>query len=476
MRKRILSFVLGIAFIFGAIALPSCTPKGPGGESIPSDKTVLSVAYYAAGFGTAWMEDLKKRYEAAHPDVYIDLEGDPAIETTVKDRLDTKKPNLADDVVVVGGMYYRYMIRNGYLSDMSDFYTEVVEGTDTVDSIVNQQLKDYLTVNGKTYGIPWQNNGMSFIYNANMFEQYKWEIPETMDEFFALCEQILEDTKGGVHPLTFCGKANQGYFPNVMQTWVAQYEGMANMQTFLNCETAEVYQQQEDARTKVYQTIAKILYGKDSKDRPYIDTSSRGYNHFDAQAEFLAGRSAMVVSGAWTQIEMSEYLVDYPGFKMGIMPVPHINADQKDKDGNDSSGVSTSDAGVMYIPELSDQKELARDFLKFSLTQESLRRFVETTDGLTRPYTLKNPEQCSLNNYFAKTVFDYFTKKQDRRVYMVSKSDIWLANEASMWMCNDGAPVTALQGLTFEQAMKKASELAKEDYTEVRDKWNSWRV
>ena len=45
-----------------------------------------------------------------------------------------------------------------------------------------------------------------------------------------------------------------------------------------------------------------------------------------------------------------------------------------------------------------------------------------------------------------------------------------------MWMCNDGAPVTALQGLTFEQAMKKASELAKEDYTEVRDKWNSWRV
>lgn len=43
-------------------------------------------------------------------------------------------------------------------------------------------------------------------------------------------------------------------------------------------------------------------------------------------------------------------------------------------------------------------------------------------------------------------------------------------------MSNDGAPVTALASLTYEQAMSEAAELAKEDYRVVKDKWNSWQV
>jgi len=153
-------------------------------------KTVVKVAFYAAGFGTSWMEDAKARYEAEHSDVYLKLEGDPYIEETVKQRLDTKNANLADDLCVFGGGYYRYMVRNDLLKDLTSFYDETVEGEDTVDDLVNQQLKNYFTVNGKVYGIPWQDNAMSFVYNANMFDQYGWEIPETMDQFFRLCEKI----------------------------------------------------------------------------------------------------------------------------------------------------------------------------------------------------------------------------------------------------------------------------------------------
>ena len=46
-----------------------------------------------------------------------------------------------------------------------------------------------------------------------------------------------------------------------------------------------------------------------------------------------------------------------------------------------------------------------------------------------------------------------------------------------MWMCNQGAPVTAIQTCgNLEQALEKAAELAKEDYQIVRDKWNTWQV
>lgn len=147
MRKfaRMLLPVLALTMVF---PFGSCGGK----DDLPPEaegKTVVKVAFYAAGFGTRWMEDAKERYEALHPDVYLKLEGDPYIEDTVKQRLDTNKAELADDLCVFGGTYYRYMIRNNQLTELSSFYDELVEGDDTVNDLVNQQLKDYFTVNGE---------------------------------------------------------------------------------------------------------------------------------------------------------------------------------------------------------------------------------------------------------------------------------------------------------------------------------------
>lgn len=442
-------------------------------------KTVVKIAFYAAGFGTAWMDDLKERYEAEHPDIYLKLEADPYIEDTVKQRLDTGRADLADDLCVFAGSQYRYMVRNDQLMDLTSFYDEVVEGEDTVDDLVNQQLKEYYTVNGKVYGLPWQDNAMSFVYNASMFEQYGWNTsPDTMDEFFKLCEQIRDNTNNAVDPLVYCGRANQGYFPGIMENWLCQYEGVDAMQTFLDCETAEVYQDQIEGRTAVYQMVAKVIHGTDSKGRRYIDTQSRGYDHLAAQSKILSGEAAMVISGPWMRIEMSEYLEDYSNLKLGIMPTPHINSDMKDKNGNDSQYARTSSSGVMVVPRQAQHADIALDFMKFMLTQTSLERFVETTDGLTRPYTLKNPENCDFgDNTFAQSVMELLTTHPERMVYTVSSSPIWLAGEASMWMANEGAPMTAIANCSnLEQAMAEAVELANEDYARIAEKWDNWQV
>ena len=476
MRK--LAVVLALALGLGtATFFTGCNRDGLPPEA--EGKTVVKIAFYAAGFGTEWMDDLKARYEAEHPDVYLKLESDPYIEDTVKQRLDTNRADLADDLCVLGGSQYRYMVRNDLLMDLTSFYDEIVEGEDTVDSLVNQQLKEYYTVNGKTYGIPWQNNAMSFVYNASMFEKYGWDTsPDTMQDFFELCEQIRDDTNNTVNPLVYCGKANQGYFPGIMENWLCQYEGVDSMMTFLECESADVYKDQIEGRTKVYETVAKLIHGTDSKGRPYIDKQSRGYDHLAAQSKILEGSAAMVISGPWMQIEMSEYLVDYPNLELGIMPTPHINDDMKDKNGNDSQYARTSTSGVMVVPKLAKNADIALDFMKFMLTQSSLERFVETTDGLTRPFTLKNPENCDLEgNNFAQTVMDLLTTNPERMVYTISSSDIWLAGEASMWMANEGAPMTAIANCSnLTQALAEAKELANEDYERIRDKWDKWQV
>ena len=62
-------------------------------------------------------------------------------------------------------------------------------------------------------------------------------------------------------------------------------------------------------------------------------------------------------------------------------------------------------------------------------------------------------------------------------IYTVSKSDIWQAGEASMWMANEGAPVNAIASCSsLTQAMAEAKELAQEDYDRIKDKWDNWQV
>ena len=43
-------------------------------------------------------------------------------------------------------------------------------------------------------------NAAGILYNRDIFEEYGWTIPETLDEFYALCEEIQS---AGIQPLYF---------------------------------------------------------------------------------------------------------------------------------------------------------------------------------------------------------------------------------------------------------------------------------
>lgn len=471
MKKiKSISIILIIILTISTVMLYGCEKEYVG------DTTKLKISFYEAGFGRKWIESLAAAYEDENPGIKIILEGDPGLSALMNARLETRKASLLSDLYIgVSGIdYYRTWVRKDYLVDLTDLYSEVVEDDKTIDSLVNQTIKDYYTVNEAVYAVPWQDNTMGICYNAAMFEQYGWSEPATMDEFFALC---IEIQKKGIAPIVYCGNTSYGYFPGIMNTWLAQAEGVNAMTEFYQMENAEVYQAQQLSRKKAYETVAKIVKGSNiinSVERPISLSGSRAFTHLAAQREFIKGNAAMVISGPWFQIEMSDFLKDYPNFRMKYMNPPHINADKKDKSGNDTSNIVFLTANSMVIPKGGVNEERAKDFIKFMLTQDNLNDFIKNTDGLTRPYIVDEYKYEGLTE-FGASVLNVLAKPNESKIYGCSTAPIWLAKEVGLWNAQDGTSINKIiNSANLNSAMTLAASYAVEDYTVAVEKFNRW--
>ena len=63
---------------------------------------------------------------------------------------------------------------------------------------IDKQL-EFIPMNG-TYAVPYVANAAGVLYNRGMFQENGWEIPETWEEFKALCDTIQA---AGIQPLYF---------------------------------------------------------------------------------------------------------------------------------------------------------------------------------------------------------------------------------------------------------------------------------
>ena len=60
-----------------------------------------------------------------------------------------------------------------------------------------------LSIDGKLFQLPTINSVQGIVYNKTLFAEHGWELPDTLDEFYALCDEI-EQT--GIRPFAACTK------------------------------------------------------------------------------------------------------------------------------------------------------------------------------------------------------------------------------------------------------------------------------
>ncbi len=457
MRKitKILAILFAFVLSFSTLA---CS-----GDENDGGKTKLYVSVFKAGYGITWLEEWGKAYEAEHPNVKVVTDGNAQMDSEAQSAIESGNPDAASDIYTVNtqGDMYRYAV-NGLIENLDDIFDDEIQDGKTLEELVDPYAIDSVKVKGNYYGVPCFAAVTGIAYNVDMFEKNGWSVPETMTEFYALCNTIASTTN--IYPIAYAGGAGDGYMKSFFDQLSFQYDGMQAYEDFYKFESADVYK--TEGRYKAYETIGRIIngsVGSGNSSKTWCLPGSKGNDHLATQRAFIKGECAMMFTGSWLKTEMKEFLEDYPNFRCALMPTPWISDSKTSLDGN-TQNTNYSDSTRFVIPSCAKNKELAKDFLKFVSTKEMLQVYAEQTGGSPRPFNYDNVDLSALDEW-GTSVMNIF--KTCKNVYGISENEYWLKGDLYIMLANNRTICTAFNStglMTLAQVQSKAQSLVDSDY------------
>ncbi len=277
--KKLITILLSSLLLFSTTSIVACK-KDDNREKIDNKRTQIFVFNYAGGYGSEWLAEIKKRFEAEHAGISYE-EGRSGVQVYVnpiKSGFSSMTSTILtgnDEVFFGEAGYYNSLLQAGLLADISDVVTETLTeyGEDkSIEDKLTKEQKDYYGIKGEDekthyYALPHYNSTFGFIYNVDLFDDIGYYIkkgtegmdpvfirknqgavskgpdgrtgiidgvdyteddglPATYDEFFALCKQMKKD---GVIPVTWCGNAYGSYLNNLRLALATQAMGLEEM-------------------------------------------------------------------------------------------------------------------------------------------------------------------------------------------------------------------------------------------------------
>ena len=247
----------------------------------------------------------------------------------------------------------RFMER-GALSDLSDM-PEAERILPEVQDLVDQ----YATYPGRTSVLPYSVMAASVIYNKRIFEEQDLEVPTTWDELIEVCEALKT---AGITPIYGTFKdpwtVGQGWFDYAVggQIDVADFYAQLNE---LGTEVGP------DSPVSFEKTLAAPVEQMTELVKNYTnaDAASRAYG--DGNLAFAKEEAAMYLQGPWAFGEIDK---TNPDLDLGTFPLPMT-------DDPDDLRVRVNIDLAAWIPEASDQKEGARDFLSYLFQKDVMDEY-----------------------------------------------------------------------------------------------------
>lgn len=434
-------------------------------------KTRLKVSFVDAGFGSDWIRVIATHFVAENPDYWIFLDGDPALTTIVGTQLGAGV-NLSDIYMPLAHDWQLYA-QNGWLEDLSEVYDAKADGEagKTVYDKMIPIWQDYCIAYGKAgegkgkYAYPWSLGVSGIVYNDTMFQKYNWEIPETMAELVALCEQIKKDTNGSVAPFVYPGLSG-GYWDFMGMTHWLQSSGIEGFKKFMDFDSVEVYnpeQQPGKGKLEALEAFDSIFgYGKGNDLK-----GSMSKNAQEAQMNFLRQEAAMIINASWMETEM---INDIPeDVNIRFMRFPYIETAQKDSNGDYIKINYATTPDFMIVPKAipEAQKAGAKKFLVYLSKDESLRYFTKYSSSL-RPFDYDvTPVKDELSD-FARDVFE-IASTSENYFPMISKK--WKLTPCPVWY-----PTQPYSLLIFglDNGGTTPLRFCKTEYQYAKGQWDDW--
>jgi raffinose/stachyose/melibiose transport system substrate-binding protein len=221
--------------------------------------------------------NMLKEFEKQNPDidlVYYDITGGNEAYHPIDELLNSGD---APDLLISS-----YVLKDtSKLEDLTDY-----EGVSNFDMGTLMQN----TTDGHVYFLPGPITFSSLSYNKALFKQYGWKLPATLDEFFALCEQITKDTGGEVVPINLNAK-----YP---KEFVNTLFGMLYDELFTGTENQK-WLHDYKAGKAFFSGHMEPLYDLCQRfiDAGILNEDSFSYSATKIKEEFKAGKMAMCTLG-----------------------------------------------------------------------------------------------------------------------------------------------------------------------------------
>ena len=458
--KKVFTFILAALIAVSTGALVGCKPK------IANDENTLEIYFLNAGYGDQFIKDLASAFEAKNEGVTVECWGDDLDQTAAL--LQSGTTNTVD-LFVVGGNMNSYAIRGENVHPDYDVILENIDevmeteenGVKLKDKFINDAIPKQ--IDGHYYSFSWAVGATGLIYNKSKFDILAQSnpaiaVPNTTDDLVQLCEEIK---KAGEIPFVFSVSTN--YWEYMTRIWYMQYEGAKNVENFFlgidnGAYSRDIFLQQ--GRLESLEALNALINDDLGNNHKNVNLM----NFAQSQAQLIAGNGLMMVNGDWLENEMRNVAdEDQNKFEFRMMKPPVVSAlsaklsyweeagtfaeasetmsaakraeyneklsaiiDYVDGTVAEKPAFATDDdieivrnaRNVGYtiggnhtvgIPVYATAKELAKEFLKFMLSDEGYRIYFDATMGNQLPikYDLENDEErWNSMSAFAKSRYE----------------------------------------------------------------------
>lgn len=334
--------ILGI--LLGTTAFIGC------GQEISNNVIEVEMVSYKPE-AVAAFEEIQNKFNESHDNIHLTINSPNEAMTILKTRF--IKEDYPDIVAIGGDINYSNFLDADLFMDVSDF-----EGVKNIkQSYLDMEKELEFTQHEGIYGLPYAANAAGILYNEDMFVEHGWEIPETWDEFIALCDTIEEE---GIVPI----------YLGFKDTWtcLAPWNALA-----VGLTDSDVYNQVNKGNTtfeKEYKEVAekiKMLLN-------YAEPNPYAYSYNDACTAFARGEAAMYTIGSYAVPQIKSV---NPDMNINSFAFP---ANESKEDNVLNSGI---DLNFAVMKESSEKKEAIYEVLSFLYEDETIQIYLDDQGGIT---------------------------------------------------------------------------------------------
>lgn len=259
----------------------------------------------------SFIESKLHEYEAAHPDIKFEITSAQNQEYKEKIKIVVGGDDTPDIFFSWVGDFTERFIRENLILDLTPYMEADKEWK---DSLIESQIAQYTNKDGMVYGIPFRLDCKLFFYNTKIFKENNLEVPQTWDEFIAVCEKLKE---AGITPISF---GNQ-------EPWSAShYIGTLN-QIFVPDEVrAKDYDPSSGEFTDPGYIEALQYY---QKLLPFMTETPNGVKPDMGRTNFIMGNGAMYYAEL---IEIPYIKLDNPDMEFGMFNFPKVEGAKGNQD------------------------------------------------------------------------------------------------------------------------------------------------